>query len=228
VIILLFGPPGCGKGTQAEFLARYCRIPAISTGDIFRAEFRAGTSLGKQAYAIINSGGLVSNEIVNRIVEQRLEQPDCTGGFLLDGYPRTLGQAIFLDRWIERHCVPAPLAIQITVPANVLVERITFRLTCPVCRRVYNLRSQPPRTDGLCDADGVALIRRADDTKPVLLARLQEYEQAIGQVLEHYRAGLYYCVDGTRPPQSVSREIARLIDSPRQDRRQEAIVYPTA
>jgi adenylate kinase len=209
LIILLFGPPGCGKGTQAAFLARRFHVPAISTGEIFRAECRAGTRLGRQACDILNAGGLVGDDLVNQIVEHRLRQPDCTAGFLLDGYPRTLPQAIFLDEWMEGHGLGEPLAIHISVPPSVLVERITARLTCRVCQRVYNLRWQPPRQAGLCDADHTPLIRREDDSEPVILARLQAYEQAIGPVLAHYRGHAYVRVDGTGTPEQISQEIER-------------------
>jgi adenylate kinase len=159
----MFGPPGCGKGTQAAFVAKRFRIPTISTGDLLRAEMRADTSLGRQASLILQQGGLVGDDIVNGMVAARIAQPDCVPGFLLDGYPRTLTQARFLDNLLPDTGLPDPVVIHLDVPTNVLVRRTTMRRQCSECHRVYNLAHHPPTLAGVCDTDGAGLICRPDD-----------------------------------------------------------------
>jgi adenylate kinase len=211
VIVLLFGPPGCGKGTQATAIARRFRIPAISTGEMFRAECRSGTELGRLACSILKSGGLVGDGIVNQIVAGRIQQPDCEFGFLLDGYPRTLEQAHFLDALVTKLGLPRPVAIHLDVPPQVLVARITARRQCGYCGRIYNMLSQPPRNGEICDEDATPLIRRDDDTEAVILARLQAYHDATGPVVDYYRDAGCFRVDATGTPAEISREIERLL-----------------
>src|SRR6266545_351603 len=145
MVILIFGPPGCGKGTQATCIASRMGIPTVSTGEMFRAECKAGTELGKLACSILSSGGLVGDDIVNRMLAARIERPDCSGGFLLDGYPRTLAQARYLDDLMSDRGLPKPLIIQLDVPPEAVVARITARRQCPRCSRIYNVVSKPPR-----------------------------------------------------------------------------------
>jgi adenylate kinase len=220
VIVLLFGPPGCGKGTQASFIARRYRIPAISTGELFRAECRTGTPLGKQSCSIMAQGGLVGDEIVNQMVKNRISKPDCPSGFLLDGYPRTKPQAEFLDGVLSEMGLPKPTVIHLEVRAETLVRRISTRRQCPTCLRIYNILSQAPKTRDICDEDGAALILRHDDTEEVVHQRLRAYEEITGPVITHYRDARYHRVDGDRSPEEVLREIARLLaPSPRWSRR---------
>jgi adenylate kinase len=211
VIVLLFGPPGCGKGTQAASIAQRFHIPAISTGEMFRAECKAGTDLGHQACDILKSGGLVGDDIVDRIVAGRIQQPDCAAGFLLDGYPRTLEQATFLDGLVRKLGLPKPIAIHLDVPVQVLVSRITARRQCGQCGRIYNMLSQPPKVDEICDDDQTPLIRREDDTAEVILARLKAYHDATGPVIAYYQNGGCHRVDATGAPAEISREIERLL-----------------
>ena len=213
MIILLFGPPGCGKGTQATFIAQRYHIPAISTGEMFRAECKAGTALGQLACSILKSGGLVGDAIVNQIVAGRIQQPDCASGFLLDGYPRTLEQARFLDGLLKERGLPEPLAIHLDVPRQALVSRITARRQCGTCGHIYNVLSQPPKVPEICDVDGAPLIHREDDTEAVILARLRAYEQATGPVIAHYNHAGCCRVDGTGTPERVSAQIERLLSS---------------
>jgi len=212
MIVLLFGPPGCGKGTQATLIAQRFHIPAISTGEMFRAECKAGTELGRQACAILKSGGLVGDDIVNQIVAARIRRPDCAAGFLLDGYPRTPEQARFLDGLVPELGLPQPVAIFLDVPAQVLVSRITARRQCGYCGRIYNLLSQPPQREGICDDDQAPLIRREDDTEEVILARLKAYHDATGPVIAHYQDNGCHRVDATGAPGEIAREIAELLE----------------
>ena len=213
MIVLLFGPPGCGKGTQATLIAERFHIPAISTGEMFRAECHAGTDLGKAACNILKSGGLVGDEIVNQVVERRIQQPDCAGGFLLDGYPRTLLQARFLDQLLKERGLPKPVGIYLDVPAKVLVSRITARRQCGKCGHIYNLLSQPPKSGEFCDLDGTPLLRREDDTEPVVLARMKAYEEATGPAIAHYVCSGCCRVDGTGAPETIWRQIERLLEA---------------
>ena len=213
MILLLFGPPGCGKGTQAEFLAGRFSIPAISTGQLFRAQCKAGTPLGKLACSILSRGGFVSDDIVNGLVAERTSAPDCSPGFLLDGYPRTLAQAEYLDHMLaERNLGPA-LSIHLDVPSSTIVGRITARRQCPTCSHIYNLLFQPPQAAGLCDFDNTPLITRDDDRESVILDRLKVYDELTGPVVAHYSRSLYFRIDGTLPPAEVSAEIERALDS---------------
>jgi adenylate kinase len=207
MVILLFGPPGCGKGTQAGFIADRLGIPAISTGEMFRAECRASTPLGKLACSIISQGGLVGDEIANQIVAGRIRRPDCRNGFLLDGYPRTVPQAVFLTELLRSRGLEPPVVIHLDVPALVLVTRLAARRQCPVCSRIYNLLWQPPRHDGKCDADGAALIRREDDQETVIRERLKAYDDLTGPVMAYFGPSGLCRIDGSLSPSSVSDQI---------------------
>lgn len=211
MIVLLFGPPGCGKGTQAALIAQRFHIPAISTGEMFRAECKAGTELGLLACSILKSGGLVGDVIVDQIVARRIRQPDCADGFLLDGYPRTLEQARFLDSQIRELGLPKPIAIHLDVPARVLVSRITARRQCGRCGRIYNILSQPPRTEGVCDDDQAPLLHREDDTEAVILARLKAYHDATAPVIDFYRGCGCSRIDATGAPSRIAAEIEQLL-----------------
>jgi adenylate kinase len=214
VIILLFGPPGCGKGTQAAFLVERLQIPPISTGEMFRAECQSGTSLGRRARAILARGGLIGDDIANAMVAGRIDREDCGNGFLLDGYPRTVAQARFFTQLLDRRGLPAPLVIHLDVPAEVLVARIAARRQCPRCLRIYNLLSQPPRFEGVCDDDGMALLRREDDSEETVLDRIHAYHEQTGPLLDWFGETLVRRVDGSRPPAEVAKQVAQLVMRP--------------
>ncbi len=209
--ILLFGPPGGGKGTQAAAITRALGIPAISTGEIFRAELRAGTPLGNAAKEIMASGGLVGDDIVNAMVKGRLEQPDCRNGFLLDGYPRTIPQARYLDSLLQELGYPEPVIIYLDVPDVVLIARLTARRQCGKCGRIYNLLSDPPAHNEVCDLDGTPLIHRDDDREEVIRARLRAYTESTGPLIEFYSKRNLHRVDGDRPPEEIRREIEGIL-----------------
>lgn len=211
MIVLLFGPPGCGKGTQAAFIACRFGIPSVSTGELLRAECKAGTDLGKIACAVLKSGGLLDDATMEQLVAARTARQDCAHGFLLDGFPRTLDQARFLDRLLASRGLPPPIAIRLDVPAPLLVSRITARRQCSLCARIYNLDSQPPTIDGICDADGAPLIRREDDIEAVVTARLKAYDDATGPAIAYYRNAGCHSLDGAAAPGQISREIERLL-----------------
>jgi adenylate kinase len=213
LILLLFGPPGCGKGTQAEFLAERFRIPAISTGEMFRAECKAGTELGRMACSILSRGELISDEIVNGVVASRIGRPDCSSGFLLDGYPRTVPQAIHFSQLVENRGLCAPIVIHLHVEDCALVRRLTARRQCPQCKHIYNLQTQPPKKAGICDQDGAELVTRDDDCEHVIRQRLRAYRELTGPILDWYGHENIRAVDGSLPAQQVSEAVERAIVS---------------
>lgn len=210
MIFLLFGPPGCGKGTQATYLAQRFHIPAISTGEMFRAECKAGTELGKAACSILAAGGLVGDDLVNGIVASRISRPDCANGFLLDGYPRTVPQAIYFSAVLRERRLPAPIVIHLDVPDEALVSRLTARRQCPECGYIYNMLMHPPQITGLCDRDGVALISREDDREDVIRRRLRAYDELTGPILKWFGPSMVHSVDGTKSADEVARAVERV------------------
>ena len=211
MILLLFGPPGCGKGTQAVYLAERFHIPAISTGEMFRAECKAGTELGKAACSILSRGGLVSDELVNGIVANRIARPDCKEGFLLDGYPRTVPQAIWFSALLRDRGLPTPVVIHLDVPDEALVTRLTARRQCPQCKHIYNAVLQPPKVAGVCDVDGAALLTREDDREEVVRQRLRAYDELTGPILKWFGPSVVRSVDGTRPADAVALTVERVV-----------------
>ncbi len=196
--ILLLGAPGAGKGTQAKELVKLWGIPQISTGDLLRAHVAQGTALGKAAKDVIARGILVPDSVVNEMVAGRLKEPDTARGYILDGFPRTLPQATWLDSRLAGQGEALPvIAVSLHVDYNQLLRRITGRRNCPVCQRIYNVYSNPPRQEGFCDVEGAALVQRADDTEEVFAERMRAYTAQTAPVVEHYRAhGRFAEVDG--------------------------------
>jgi adenylate kinase len=210
-ILLLIGPPGCGKGTQAEKLAAHLKIPAISTGEMIRGEIKAGTPLGKIAAGVTITGGLLSDDLVNQIVASRLSQPDCAGGFLLDGYPRSIEQARYLADLLASRGLPPPTVIHIDVPAEQLVARTCMRRFCSQCGQIFNLLSHPPKSEGACDQCGATLAQRADDCEDTVRNRLVAYDKTTAPLIEHYASARYRRVDGTGDPGSVQAAILAIV-----------------
>jgi adenylate kinase len=205
--VLLLGAPGVGKGTQAKGLMAEFGIPQISTGDLLRQNRSERTPLGMMAEAVMNRGELVSDELVNEMVAARLALPDTSRGYILDGFPRTLNQA----EWLDARLAAAPLpvvAISIVVPEQVLLERITGRLSCPICGTIYNIYSNPPKNDRVCDFDGAKLVQRADDSEAVFHDRMRAFAAKTAAVIEYYRKGGRFAeVDGDRPVDAVTAGI---------------------
>jgi len=217
--ILLLGAPGVGKGTQAKELVKLWGIPQISTGDLLRSNVAQGTSLGRVAKEIMGRGELVPDSRVNEMVAERLTQPDTANGYILDGFPRTLGQAGWLDGRLAAQSkaeggtgLPV-IAVSIQVDYNQLLRRITGRRNCPVCQTIYNVYVNPPKQDGICDIEGAALVQRADDTEEVFKGRMRAYEALTAPVIEHYRAmGRFAEVDGDRPIPVIAAGIVAAVE----------------
>jgi adenylate kinase len=216
--ILLLGAPGVGKGTQAKELVKIWGIPQISTGDLLRANVAQGTELGKMAKEIMGRGELVPDSLVNEMVAVRLQQPDTANGYILDGFPRTLVQAGWLDQRLAAQAAGLPVvAVSIQVDYNQLLRRITGRRNCPVCQSIYNVYGKPPQKDGFCDVDGAALAQRADDTEKVFEERMRAYAALTAPVVEHYRAqGRFAQVDGDRPIAEIAAGIIAAVERLRQ------------
>src|ERR1700730_13705866 len=206
--VLFLGAPGVGKGTQAKALMAAYGIPQISTGDILRANITKGTPLGKQAKALVDQGKLVSDDLVNRMVADRLSQPEPRRGFLLAGYPRTLNQAPWLDAHLAADPTVLPVvAISIVVGYDHLLRRITGRRISP-SGRIYNTYSNPPAVSGICDEDGTPLVQRPDDSEAVFVERMKTFESQTAPVIEHYRKqGRYDEINGDQPVEQVTAAI---------------------
>lgn len=216
--VILLGPPGAGKGTQAKRLVDRYGIPQISTGDLLRENVAAGTALGKQAKAIMERGELVPDDLVVAMVRERLERPDCQRGFILDGFPRTGAQAEWVDKFLKEKRLgwPPLVVVNIHVDYNQLLRRLTGRRTCPTCGRIYNIYFQPPRVDGICDVDGSALVMRKDDAEEVVSKRLKAYEEQTLPLVDYYRRkGRLVEVDGDRAVDEVTAAIFRAIEHDR-------------
>ena len=212
--ILLLGAPGVGKGTQAKELVKLWGIPQISTGDLLRANVAQGTPLGKTAKEIMARGDLVPDSLVNDMVAVRLLEPDTARGYILDGFPRTLGQANWLDARLAAQIEALPVvAVSIQVNYNQLLRRITGRRNCPVCQTIYNIYMNPPKMEGFCDVEGAALVQRADDTEEVFKERMRAYEALTAPVVEHYRQqGRFAEVDGDRPIAEIAAGIVSAVE----------------
>src|SRR5580658_5612815 len=212
--ILLLGAPGSGKGTQAKELVKHWGIPHISTGDLLRANAAKGTTLGKASKEIMQRGELVPDSLVDDMVAERLEKPDTAKGYILDGFPRTLGQVAWLDGRLAAESGSLPvIAVMIQVDYNQLLRRITGRMICTVCQRIYNIYTNPPQRSGFCDVDGTRLVQRADDAEQVVAERMRAYAAMTAPVIEHYRgAGRFAEVNGDRAVEVVSAGIVAEVE----------------
>ena len=202
--ILLMGPPGAGKGTQAAKLVKKYGIPHISTGDMFRAAVKEGTELGKKAKACMDAGQLVPDEITIGIVRERLQKPDCTKGFILDGFPRTVEQADALDGILKSLSIHLTRAVDISVPSSSLIERAVGRRVCKKCGAAYHIRFNPSKKDGVCDECGGETYQRADDSEETMKSRLSVYDAQTKPLIRYYqKAGLYSEIDGSQEMSKV-------------------------
>ena len=210
--VILLGAPGAGKGTQAREVSQRLGIPHISTGDMLREAVQRQTARGLAAQSMIDAGGLVSDEIVCGIVEERLREPDCVNGYILDGFPRTLVQARFLDRLLQSSGKWQPLALNIQVDRELLIKRAAGRRTCPKCGEIYNVYFRPPKREGICDLDGSVLIHRADDNEETIRQRQEAYESQTQPLIDYYRQR-GYCrhVDGNLELSAITSQLFRFL-----------------
>lgn len=204
MILILLGPPGAGKGTQAKLLSVELGVPHISTGDMFRDHKARGTDIGRQVQAIMDAGGLVTDDITNAMVKDRLSRSDVEPGFILDGYPRTVGQAEFLDDLLRSAGRSIDRAVSYVVAEETVVERISGRRSCPRCGAVYHVSANPPARGGFCDRDDTALVQRDDDKPENVRMRLQEYGAKTEPLRRFYRErGLLTEVEGVGTPEGI-------------------------
>ncbi len=210
--LILLGPPGAGKGTQAKELSAKLSVPHISTGDMLREAVREGTPLGLKAKAVMERGELVSDELLTGIVKERLSKADCDGGFILDGYPRNLSQADILAGILADLDKSDLLALELEVADDVIVNRLGSRRSCPECGAVYNLVFSPPAKEGVCDKCGAALVLRNDDKEDVIRERLRVYHEKTAPLSEYYKKrGRLKTVPGDVPPAEVLEKLERAI-----------------
>ncbi len=213
MFILFLGAPGAGKGTQAAMISEKLGIPHISTGDIFREAVAKGTELGKKAKEYMDKGELVPDEIVIGIVKERISQPDCEKGCILDGFPRTVAQAEALDRALAEMGRKVDYVINVNVSKEEIVNRLTGRRTCKSCGKVYHVIFNPPAKENVCDVCGGELYQRDDDSEETVLNRLSVYEEKTAPLIKYYKnSGVLYDVDGERSVEEVTAQIERILE----------------
>lgn len=214
LFLVLLGPPMSGKGTQAERLSEELGIPHVSSGDLFRDHIKRETDLGRKAKNYMDRGELVPDEVTISMVEERLKREDCSGGALLDGFPRTIPQAKALDRILENLGASLSAVLSIQVPEGELVERASGRRICRQCGRSYHVKFDPPEEPGVCDYDGGELYQREDDQPETVRQRLEVYREQTSPLIDFYRErDLLSEIDGDQPIDQVSEEIRKAVDS---------------
>jgi adenylate kinase len=211
--VILLGPPGAGKGTQAQRIAQRYQLPHLSTGDMFRDNIQRQTELGRKAKPLLERGELVPDEVVLGMVEARIDQPDCAKGFVFDGFPRTLRQADDLERICNQHHLGCTVVLHMVVNPALLMRRLTGRRICKAGGHIYNVYERPPQREGVCDVDGSDLIHRPDDSEAVIGERLAAYDRQTQPLVEYYTVrGLLRPVDAMSIADVVTESIARILD----------------
>ena len=206
--LVILGPPGAGKGTQAEYIVKRYNIPHISTGDIFRENIKNNTELGKEAKSYMDKGLLVPDDLVIALVEDRLNKDDAKEGFLLDGFPRTVAQAVSLDSILDKNNEKLTKVINISVDPEILIERAVGRRVCKTCGMTYHVKFNPPKEEGICDKDGTKLIQRDDDTEETVKTRISVYFDQTAPLIDYYRAqNLLVDIDGAKDIDKVFEDI---------------------
>lgn len=207
--LIVVGPPGAGKGTQSKVICKKYSIPHISTGDLLREEIANETELGLEIKGIVNSGGLVGDDLITKLLKNRLDKADCKDGFLLDGYPRTVAQGIELDKIVDK----IDRVLVIDVPDDKIVERMSGRRTCPECNKVYHVINNPPNKQGTCDDCSTDLITRKDDAKEVVENRLTKYHEATKPIIDFYKEkGNVISVSGLGDVTEITTRIFNLLE----------------
>jgi len=212
--LVLLGPPGSGKGTQAQKLVERYQIPQISTGDLFRSAVKNETELGKKAKEYMERGELVPDEIVVGMVEERLKEDDCQKGFILDGFPRTIAQAQALDKLLEKKGEKLDAVIEISVPDEEVIKRLSGRRTCSKCGAMYHIEFNPPKVEGKCDKCGGDLYQRDDDKEEVIKSRLKVYHSQTAPLVEYYeKKGLLKKINGVGKIDEIFQEIVNALEA---------------
>ncbi len=212
--LVFMGPPGAGKGTQAEIFHERHGIPHISTGDILRQAVQMDTTVGRMAHVYMQRGDLVPDQGMQEIIQERLAGPDAATGFILDGYPRTLPQADALDRLLAQSDRTLDAVVSFEIREQVLLRRLTGRRVCPVCGAIYHLENKPPKVAGHCDVEGAELIQRRDDAPDTVLHRLRVFHQWTAPLIDHYRTrGLFLAVNAERNVEEIHDQILGFIQS---------------
>jgi adenylate kinase len=212
--VIFLGPPGAGKGTQAARLAEHLAIPRISTGDMLRDAIAAGTPVGKQVGPIMEKGGLVPDDLLDKIIGERLRMKDAENGYILDGFPRTLRQAEGFERMETVHgdVTDDVFVLSIEVPRDELLRRLSGRRWCPQCQATYHVYNNPPKNDALCDNDGTNLIQREDDKEVAVKRRLAEYDERTAPLIGYYRSrSRFHRIDGYRSPDAVFADLLAIV-----------------
>ena len=211
--MILLGPPGAGKGTQAQRISQWYNLPHLSTGDMFRDHIKRNTEFGQRAKPLMERGELVPDEIVLSMVEDRIAQPDCRNGFVFDGFPRTIAQADALEQICQKHHLGSTVVVHMKVDADLLMRRLTGRRICKNGGHIYNIYNRPPKREGICDEDGSELIHRPDDSESVISERLLAYGAQTLPLVNYYLSrGLLTSVDAMADADVVSESIKKILD----------------
>jgi adenylate kinase len=213
VIVVLLGPPGSGKGTQAAKLAYETGLTAISTGELLRREADCGSDLGLQVRSLLNAGLLVDDDLMNEVVAKRLDAEDCRTGCILDGYPRTMEQARFLNHFLETHGLEEPIVFDFIVSPEVVIERLSQRRQCPACGQIYSAEFDVYGKDMVCSVDGTPLVRRGDDNPETIRERLRIYQGKTFDLVAFYKPRRYFALDAMQAPDLMGAELLSLLDT---------------
>jgi adenylate kinase len=214
--IIFLGPPGAGKGTQAARLADTLKLPRISTGDMLRDAIASGTPLGKQAGPLMEKGGLVPDDLLITLITERISQPDCGHGYILDGFPRTIGQAKGFEQMLGGNGANAFVVFNVEVPREELLRRLSGRRWCPKCQATYHVINNPPKNDLKCDRCGTQLIQREDDKETVVARRLRDYDERTAPLISYYdHHSRFHTINGYRPADTVFSDLRGILEAVR-------------